>query len=159
MNSNDARPLATIRLHPFAIVIGVLAIVIVGPDLWTLDFDWATLPVLQNLGRGLVVLGVLTLILAYGTMARARTPIDPRQHTTTIVSTGIYRLSRNPIYINMAILQAALGLLVNNMWTLLMIIPVLIVIHYLVVLREEVYLEAKFGDAYLDYKSRVRRWI
>ena len=159
MNSNDAKPLATIRLHPFAIVIGALVIVIVGHDPWTPDFDGAPLPVLQNLGRGLVVLGVLTLVLAYGTMARARTPIDPRQHTTTIVSTGIYRLSRNPIYLGWFIF--ALGQGVKNVSLFQIVVSLLMIglLHWAVVLREEKYLEDMFGNEYLQYRARVRRWL
>lgn len=69
------------------------------------------------------------------------------------------RFSRNPAYVAAGLLQAVLGLLFNNVWVLLTIMPAMIVIHYVVVLREEAYLEEKFGEAYRDYKSRVRRWI
>ena len=105
---------------------------------------------------GLAVVGIVTIQRAFG---QHGTPANPYEETTAIVDTGPFRLSLNPIYINMAIIQAALGFLFNNMWILLMIFPAMIVIHNRVVLLEVAHLEAKFGDAYLDYKSRVGRWI
>lgn len=86
-------------------------------------------------------------------------PPDPNEETTAIVDTGPLRFSRNPAYVAAGLLQAVLGLLFNNVWVLLTIMPAIIVIHYVVVLRQEAYLEEKFGEAYRDYKSRVRRWI
>ncbi len=105
---------------------------------------------------GLFVVGLITGLRAF---KRHGTSPDEKKETTAIVDTGPYRFSRNPAYVCAAILQAALGLLFNNVWILLTIIPALIAIHYLVVLQEEAYLEAKFGKEFLDYKSRVRRWI
>ncbi len=93
------------------------------------------------------------------TFERHATSGNPYKESTAIVDTGPFRLSRNPMYLTVAVLQAALGLLFNNVWVLLMLVPALIAIHYVVVLGEEAYLEAKFGDAYLDYKSHVRRWM
>ncbi len=78
---------------------------------------------------------------------------------TAIVDTGPYRFSRNPAYLAAGALQCALGLLLNSEWILLMVMPAMIVIHKFVVLKEEAYLEDKFGEVYLDCKSRVRRWL
>ncbi len=75
------------------------------------------------------------------------------------MDTGPFRFSRNPGYATLQMIQVTVGLLLNNMWILLMTLPAVIVVHYVVVLGEEAYLERKFGDAYLEYKSRVRRWV
>ncbi len=104
----------------------------------------------------LVGVSVVSLLRAF---KRHGTSADPKEETTAIVDTGPFRFSRNPAYVGAGLLQAVLGLIFNNVWVLLTIIPAMIVIHYVVVLREEAYLEAKFGEAYLGYKSRVRRWI
>ncbi len=104
----------------------------------------------------LVGVSVVSILRAF---KRHDTSPDPKEETTAIVDTGPFRFSRNPAYLAAGALQAVLGLLFNNVWVLLMIIPAMIVIHKVVVLREEAYLEDKFGEAYLDYKSRVRRWI
>ncbi|MCZ6758832.1 MAG: isoprenylcysteine carboxylmethyltransferase family protein [Gemmatimonadetes bacterium] len=103
-----------------------------------------------------VVVLVVNLLRAF---SRHDTSPDPKEESTAIVDTGPFRFSRNPAYVAAGLLQAVLGLLFNNVWILLTIIPAMIVIHYVVVIREEAYLEEKFGEAYLDYKSQVRRWI
>ncbi len=104
----------------------------------------------------LVGVSVVSLLRAF---KRHDTSPDPSGEATAIVDTGPFRFSRNPAYLAAGALQAVLGLLFNNVWVLLTIIPAMIVIHKVVVLKEEAYLEDKFGERYLDYKSRVRRWI
>ena len=104
----------------------------------------------------LVGLSVVSLLRAF---RRHETSPNPKEESAGIVDTGLFKFSRNPAYLAAGLLQAALGLLFNNAWVLLMIIPGMTVIHYVVVLREEAYLEERFGETYLDYKSRVRRWI
>ena len=104
----------------------------------------------------LVGVSVVNLLRAF---KRHETSSDPKEEVTSIVDTGLFRFSRNPGYLAAGVLHAALGLLLNNVWVLLTIVPAMIAIHKVVVLREEAYLEEKFGKAYLDYRSRVRRWI
>jgi protein-S-isoprenylcysteine O-methyltransferase Ste14 len=87
------------------------------------------------------------------------TPADPAEETTAIVDTGPFRFSRNPVYLVFALLQVGFGLMLNNLWIVLLTPPASLVVHYVVVLREEAYLEEKFGRAYLVYKARVRRWL
>ncbi len=72
---------------------------------------------------------------------------------------GVYGYTRNPMYVAMALFYGAIAVAVDSLITLLFLVPLLIVVHYGVVLREERYLERKFGDAYRHYKSAVRRWI
>lgn len=107
----------------------------------------------------LAVVVVVLVVFLLRAFSRHGTSPDPKEESTAIVDTGPFRFSRNPSYVGAGLLQAVLGLLFNNVWVLLTIVPAMIVIHYVVVLREEAYMEEKFGDAYLDYKSRVRRWI
>ena len=97
----------------------------------------------------LVGMCVVSLLRAF---KRHNTSADPKEESTAIVDTGPFRFSRNPAYLAAGALQAVLGLLFNNVWILLAIIPAMIVIHKVIVLREEAYLEDKFGRAYLDYK-------
>ena len=105
-----------------------------------------------------VLVGALVVKIARA-FKRHRTSSEPKEEATAIVDTGPFRFSRNPAYVAAGLLQAVLGLLFNNLWILIMIIPAMIVINYVVVLKEEAYPEEKFGEDYLDYKSRVRRWI
>jgi len=75
------------------------------------------------------------------------------------VSTGVYRLTRNPIYIGLLIVVMAVAISVNSVWVLLSIVPLFLLLQFGVVLREERYLSTKFGSGYDDYRRRVRRWI
>ena len=76
-----------------------------------------------------------------------------------LVSGGPYRFSRNPLSVSLLLLYLGLAFQINSSWPLILFLPLLIVNHYGVVLREERYLEAKFGDTYRNYRAAVRRWI
>lgn len=102
--------------------------------------------------------GILALWAAFY-MWRARTPINPMRPTKALVISGPYRFSRNPLSISLIILYVGLALRLNTLWPLLLLTPLLVVFHYGVILREERYLEAKFGDTYRNYCSAVRRWL
>ncbi len=90
---------------------------------------------------------------------RAGTPAEPWQASTAIVTDGVYGYPRNPMYVAMTLFSGAIALAADSLITLLVLAPLLFVVHYGVVLREERYLERKFGDAYRRYKLAVRRWI
>jgi protein-S-isoprenylcysteine O-methyltransferase Ste14 len=76
-----------------------------------------------------------------------------------LVTTGIHGRTRNPIYLGFFLVYVGLGMAVHSTWILMLTMPVAVVIRYGVVAREEAYLERRFGDAYRDYKARVRRWV
>ena len=90
---------------------------------------------------------------------RAGTPVIPYKPSTALVVDGPYRISRNPIYLGMAALYVSLTFLLGIMWALLFLPLVLIAVDRLIIAREEPYLERKFGQDYVEYKQRVRRWI
>jgi protein-S-isoprenylcysteine O-methyltransferase Ste14 len=96
---------------------------------------------------------------AFRVMNRAQTAIDPAKPATAIVSDGVFRFSRNPLYLSLTLLYIGISLLCNALWALLLLLPLLVVVQIGVIQREEVYLERKFGDEYLRYKTQVRRWL
>jgi protein-S-isoprenylcysteine O-methyltransferase Ste14 len=96
---------------------------------------------------------------AIATISAAGTRVETYKPTTAIVSTGPYRFTRNPIYLGMLFGLIGLAIGFDSLWILAMLVPFFLVIRYGVVAREEAYLERKFSAAYLDYKSRVRRWL
>lgn len=98
-------------------------------------------------------------ISAFRAMNRAQTAIDPAKPATAIVSDGVFKLSRNPLYLSLTLLYLGISLLFNALWALLLLLPLLVVVQIGVIQREEVYLERKFGDEYLRYKAPVCRWI
>ncbi len=96
---------------------------------------------------------------AIGLFARTGQDPKPWKPTPEIVTSGIYRHTRNPMYVGMAFVQAAIGIGLANGWVLALIPPVLILIFLTAIRHEEAYLERKFGDRYNRYRSTVRRWL
>jgi protein-S-isoprenylcysteine O-methyltransferase Ste14 len=98
-------------------------------------------------------------IWAIATIRRAGTQVETNRPTTAIVTSGPFRLTRNPIYVGMFLGLVGLAIGFDSLWILGMLVPLFLVIRYGVVAREEDYLARKFAGVYLDYKSRVRRWL
>jgi protein-S-isoprenylcysteine O-methyltransferase Ste14 len=90
---------------------------------------------------------------------RAGTSMVPMNPTTALVTSGPYRFTRNPMYLGMAFLYAAFAFLFGVIWALVLLPAVIVIVDRFVIAREEPYLERKFGQAYRDYKQRVRRWL
>lgn len=107
----------------------------------------------------LIVLGFLLEGEAAERFRQKQTALEPWKPTAALATGGSYRLSRNPIYLGFAIIYAGISIGLNSPIALALLIPCLIVIDIFVIRREERYLEARFGREYLDYKSRVRRWL
>ena len=110
-------------------------------------------------GIALVVIGLGIMLWGGATMRAAGTNVNPALPTTSIVTSGPFRLSRNPLYVAVTLLYFGLILALNTWWGIVMLIPLLIIMHFGVVLREERYLEEKFGDEYRRYKARVARYL
>ncbi|MBW2425998.1 MAG: isoprenylcysteine carboxylmethyltransferase family protein [Deltaproteobacteria bacterium] len=110
-------------------------------------------------GTLLILAGVGLLVAAMRPFQETGQDPKPWESTPEIISTGIYRFTRNPMYLGMGLLQAGIGLSLANPWVV-GLVPISWLIIYTVAIRhEEAYLEAKFGSAYTDYKRSVRRWL
>jgi protein-S-isoprenylcysteine O-methyltransferase Ste14 len=107
----------------------------------------------------LLLAGTGLMVSAMRGFGRAGTPVPTWQPTTALVTTGPYRFSRNPIYLALTLLYLGLCVVLSGGWSILLLIPVLIVLQFGVIRREELYLEHKFGEPYLAYKRQVRRWF
>ncbi len=83
----------------------------------------------------------------------------PNTRTETVLASGPYRFSRNPMYVAMALVSFGMAFAFSNAWLLATTVVALIVIRFAVIAREEKYLQAKFGGAYTEYKRKVRRWV
>jgi len=110
-------------------------------------------------GGGLILIGVAIVAAGVRNFSRAATPVPSNQPVRALVTTGIHGRSRNPIYVGMFLLYAGIGMAARGPWVLILALPLVIILRYGVVAREETYLERRFGDAYRDYKARVRRWL
>jgi protein-S-isoprenylcysteine O-methyltransferase Ste14 len=116
-------------------------------------------PLRWSLGSILVVAGLVLARSFFRALRRAHTPVDPYHATTALVTTGPYRLSRNPGYLGMALAFAGIAVLSGALWALRALVPTLIVVDRGVISREERYLERKFGEEYRRYKAQTRRWL
>jgi protein-S-isoprenylcysteine O-methyltransferase Ste14 len=112
-----------------------------------------------GLGATVFALGLALFAWAIATVTRAGSNVPTNLPTTTIVDTGPYRLTRNPIYLSMVLGLVGLAIALDSLWLLLALAAFALVIRYGVVAREEAYLERKFGDTYRRYRARVRRWL
>jgi len=111
------------------------------------------------LGGLLFILAVILAVLAIRMMRQLGTNVAPNQPTIAIVTDGPYRFTRNPIYIPLTLVYCSTSLVANALWPIILLPIVLILIDRGVVAREERYLEDKFGEEYMQYKTRVYRWI
>ena len=110
-------------------------------------------------GGALVAGGLALAASGIGNFTRAGTPVPTTEPTRALVTTGIHRLSRNPIYVGLFLIYGGIGIAARIPWILILAVPLAIVMRHGVVAREEAYLERRFGDAYRDYRARTRRWL
>ncbi len=110
---------------------------------------------------GLIVLGAIRGLgwRAVRTMRATGQSENPWKPTPSIIESGPYRYTRNPMYLQLVILCIGFALLLRNPWILLLTPIAAWVLQRFAIVPEEEYLERKFGEAYLAYKRRVRRWI
>ena len=129
----------------------------------TLDllFPIPLLPASVQYGVGLALVAGSGCIMPFvlRRFRKTETSFDLRKATTALITGGPYRFSRNPSYVSLSLLYVGIGIAADSVWVLGLFIPTLMVTHYGVILREERYLENKFGEEYLHYKRRVRRWV
>jgi protein-S-isoprenylcysteine O-methyltransferase Ste14 len=111
------------------------------------------------LGLGLAALGFILGVLALIEFRRARTTSDPKKPAQTIVTTGIYRYTRNPIYLGFVLMLIGLPLNMGIYWGFLLVLPLITFMNNMVIKHEEAYLEKKFKAQYAEYASHVRRWL
>jgi protein-S-isoprenylcysteine O-methyltransferase Ste14 len=128
-----------------------------------IDFFWPAnfLPVAiaAPLGVLIILSGFALGISAVKEMQAANTPFEISKPSTEIVTSGVFQRSRNPIYLGMLLLCTGIAILVNSLWILILVVLFAIVLQKGVIEPEEAYLEQKFGDKYLRYKAKVRRWV
>lgn len=96
---------------------------------------------------------------AFRRFRRAGTNVEPWLPSTALVTAGVYQFSRNPIYVGMTLIYLAAALLADSLPAIVLVVPLLLVVRYGVIAREERYLDARFGQDYRCYKAAVRRWL
>lgn len=148
---------APVVVNPFLIYVGLAFIAILLQKILPI-FVIPRLPA-QILGAFLIVLNFGLGLPALWSMIQAKTSPNPHQATTSLVLLGVYQISRNPMYIGLTLVFSGLLTYFQISWGLLFVPLVVWFITIWVIIPEEKYLAAKFGEEYLGYKSKVRRWI
>lgn len=110
-------------------------------------------------GIALIFTGMGFIVAARRAFARFRQPTDPGQPTSQVITTGVFAISRNPLYLGAALLLFGVALMMNVLWTLATWLVSIVLCHYVLIIPEEKYLAAKFGEAYQAYTATVRRWL
>jgi protein-S-isoprenylcysteine O-methyltransferase Ste14 len=116
---------------------------------------WALVPV----GIALIMAGLGLIVRARRELARYDQPTDPGHPTSRLVTTGVYSISRNPLYLASIMVLLGVALALNNLWALVALGVSTVFCHYVLIVPEEEYLLAKFGDEYRDYTATVHRWL
>ena len=150
---------ASVRIPPPVVyLVAVLAGGLVDRYLFSVPLE---LPGGVRLGTAAVTTatGIGVMASAIGLFRRTGQDPKPWKSTPEIISAGVYRFTRNPMYVGMALLQAEIGLALASAWIIALVPVVLAVVYATAVRHEEAYLEEKFGAAYLSYNSSVRRWM
>ena len=116
-------------------------------------------PAIIPAGAAFFITGVILVTLARREFARRGQPTDPGRPTSNVVTTGVFSVSRNPIYLGAVCCLIGIALVVNLPWVLVLLLPALVACHYVLIAPEERYLAAKFGEAYRTYAASVHRWL
>jgi protein-S-isoprenylcysteine O-methyltransferase Ste14 len=116
-------------------------------------------PAIIPAGAILIVVGVSLVVLARREFTQYDQPTDPGLPTSKIIATGVFSVSRNPLYLGGVFILAGISLAFNLPWVLILLIPSIAACHYILIAPEESYLAAKFGEQYRMYTATIRRWL
>lgn len=154
---NDDQHGPGVRVHP-PIIYGISIIAGVGlNNAWPLPMPAGFSG--HIIGGGIITVAILLAVWSVLRFRAADTDVRPDTPDHALITDGPYRFSRNPLYIVLTLAQVTAAVWLDNLWVLLLTVASLVAVTRLAIVREERYLEAKFGERYLDYKRRVRRWL
>lgn len=113
----------------------------------------------QYIGLGIFLAEIGFIIYSFKIFKRAKTNIKPWEPTERLITTGVFQYSRNPLYLMFNLMPIGLGIFFDNFWLLISLFPSAYFLYHIAIKKEEAYLEVTFGEEYLEYKKKVRRWI
>ncbi len=115
--------------------------------------------ILIPVGIVLTIIGIGFIVLARREFAYFSQPTDPGHPTSKVVKTGVFAVSRNPLYLGSVIVLLGIALALNMFWALVTLLLSIIICHYILIIPEEQYLVIKFGEEYKEYTASVHRWL
>jgi len=115
--------------------------------------------ILIPVGIVLVLMGIGFIVLARREFAYFSQPTDPGHPTCKVIKTGVFAISRNPLYLASVLVFLGLALALNMLWALVTLLFSIIICLYVLIIPEEQYLTEKFGEEYKEYTASVHRWL
>ncbi len=116
-------------------------------------------PIYTVVGVILLLMGIGIVVAARREFARHGEYTDPGHPTRQVMTTGVFSISRNPLYLGIVIFIAGVALAIDLPWALIWLVPSIVACQYILIAPEERYLTAKFGEEYIRYSRSVQRWI
>lgn len=110
-------------------------------------------------GTALIIIGIGFIVLARREFSHFGQPTDPGYPTSKVVTTGVFSISRNPLYLGIVIVLSGIALTLNTLWVLVALLLSIVICLYVLIIPEEQYLTAKFGEEYKEYTASVHRWL
>ena len=160
VTADDSRaPGPRVRIPPPILFAAGFVLGVLMSRRWPVNAPWGHVAWVRNAGLPLVGCGLVLVATGIITFRRARTSVLPHHPARVLVTSGIYRFTRNPIYVGMTIAYLGGVLATGAMWALVLLPLVLLLLFALVIRAEERYLRERFPVEYADYWRRVRRWI
>lgn len=148
---------ASVKIHPPVLTLIFLIVAYIAK--WTIPLPIILPEFARIIGIAFVIIGFLLVSRAFSEFAKARTTLDPHGSVSNIVTSGVYRFTRNPIYLGFMSILIGFPLYSKTLWGIILAPVFIYSMNNLVIKHEEAYLEKKFGDVYINFKSRVRRWL
>ena len=155
--SQNDHPNINKNVHPPIVALIFIAIAYVAK--WAIPIPLVLPNVVRIIGFAFVIIGFLLGLIAFSEFNKAHTTLNPHGSVSSIITSGIYRFTRNPIYLGFLLMLIGFPLNSGTLWGLILAPVFIYSMNSLVIEKEEAYLEKKFRDVYTSYKSRVRRWL
>ena len=161
MNNEEPKDRAKVRLFPPGVPVITILIGVGLQRLWPLDFGFSLPAPERYWAGGVLVVGSLLGLGLWSVMLfrRSGQSVSPWKGTPEILERGPFRITRNPMYLQMVLACLGFSVILSNLWILALTPVCALILQTSSILPEEAYLERKFGQPYLDYKRRVRRWL
>ena len=145
-----------LKIPPFYLLISVLSIVLLSKYFPVIEFDREKFKMLSLL---ILLTGISLLSISSSLFTKHKTPIKPFKESTHLITTGIYKYSRNPIYLGMVLILIGVGIYMGAGSSLFVVLIFIYFIRKDFVIKEEAFLLELFGEEYKNYKEKVRRWF
>ncbi|HEX4852058.1 MAG TPA: isoprenylcysteine carboxylmethyltransferase family protein [Puia sp.] len=148
-----------IYIPPPLVYVAIFIVSLLIQKIFPLDRSFFYSTIAANLGIVFIICSIAFGIPAFIQFVRTKNSVIPIRPASSLQTKGIYSITRNPMYMGLLLLYSGVAITKGNWWSLMLIPLLIVIVQFLIIKREEAYLEREFGDDYSDYKKRVRRWI